>query len=328
MNELAIKNLWAAEKPIYLAWGEYVTERIVKELLADADSRPLDELLKIPPKPRLKADVSLIDKALYRDKNYADPYRDIEDKVGVRFVVLLTKDIEVVETAIRACGFLVSKDKDFETERDKKPLEFPYQSVHFVVRSTKDVRFKGHKIPKGTPCEVQVRTLLQHAHSELTHDRIYKSKAEPPAKIKRTVAKSMALIEATDDFFGSVLSALDELDRPARELLESLTETYRNAVVGLAPEKAKLNVAIIDALQSVVGPKAAEEVSALLTERSFLGAGIARLAVTHHLFRQPAVLLAFLGADKAPSATREAWPFADEELRLIYNELGKNLEDY
>src|SRR3546814_12228521 len=39
----------------------------------------------------------------------------------------------------------------------------------------------------GTPCEVQLRTLLQHAHSQLTHDTIYKPKTIASSHTKRFV---------------------------------------------------------------------------------------------------------------------------------------------
>ena len=46
-----------------------------------------------------------------------------------------------------------------------------------------------------------MRTLLQHAHSELTHDTIYKPSVVQTPAMLRAAAKSMALIEATGDYF-------------------------------------------------------------------------------------------------------------------------------
>ncbi|WP_426709518.1 hypothetical protein [Enterobacter cloacae complex sp. 284J4] len=51
--------------------------------------------------------------------------------------------------------------------------------------------------------------LLQHAYAELTHDAIYKAKTIVEPDIHTTVAKSMALIETTDDFFCSVSKAIN-----------------------------------------------------------------------------------------------------------------------
>ena len=174
----------------------------------------VDYFLKLPVTPRLKELKSLVDKALFRDKTYTNPYQDITDKVGMRFVVLLSNDIRIVEDAILDIkDWTVSKDRDFEDELRARTLEFAYQSVHYVLRAATEMQYGDAVIPISTPCEVQIRTLLQHAHSELTHDTIYKPKKTASPEVKRTIAKSMALIEATDDFF---VLAMNELIVPQK----------------------------------------------------------------------------------------------------------------
>jgi hypothetical protein len=142
----------------------------------------------------------------------------------MRFVVLLTADIkkvgEVIEAGVRQGFWEASKDRDYEKERLDKPLEFSYQSVHYVLRAKAGIVHQGYNIPEGASSEVQIRTLLQHAHSELTHDTLYKPKTTAQSEVKRTVAKSMALIEATDEFFEKAIKDLDEAACPGRELLE------------------------------------------------------------------------------------------------------------
>lgn len=51
--------------------------------------------MKISPVHRTKGDSSFVDEAFHR-KSYADPYAGVEDKVGVRFVVLLAGDVKLV----------------------------------------------------------------------------------------------------------------------------------------------------------------------------------------------------------------------------------------
>ena len=58
-----------------------------------------DVFLRIPPKPRTKGEVSFLEKAFYR-KAYVDPYVEVTDKVGVRFVVLVASQIQMVEKAL------------------------------------------------------------------------------------------------------------------------------------------------------------------------------------------------------------------------------------
>ncbi|WP_164934961.1 GTP pyrophosphokinase [Bradyrhizobium zhanjiangense] len=326
MNELELVSRWEQEAPLYKKWGEFVVECITRELTPLLDDRTLDEFLKIPVLPRTKLTSSFVDKAFHR-KKYANPYEVVEDKVGVRFVVLLTDDIKLVEKAIANCNFIISKDKDYEAERDLRPLEFAYQSVHFVVRSKVEISDQSVTFPAGMPCEVQIRTLLQHAHSELTHDRIYKGRAEPPPKTRRTVARSMALIETTDDFFTQVVRDLDELDRPTREIWNALARVYRDRV-NQSVERAKSNVLLIDAIQSICGTDVGGRADALLAEKPFIADRIRGHASTNSLFRQPAILLAYLGAYESPASLKAKWPLQEEDLRPVFIDAGRNLDDY
>src|ERR1019366_6806543 len=143
---------------------------------------------------------------------YQNPYEEIEDKVGLRFVVLLIEDIRTIEAAVKeAPHWVASLARDFEREQEARPYEFDYQSLHYVVRSALPFEFEGVVIPSDIPCEVQVRTLLQHAYSELTHDTIYKPNVRATPLLKRAAAKSMALIEATSDYFSSVSKTIKQL---------------------------------------------------------------------------------------------------------------------
>ena len=55
-------------------------------------------------------------------------------------------------------------------------------------------------------CEIQIRTLLQHAFAEVSHDSTYKGPYKNDKGILRHLAKSMALMEATDDYFCNIFS--------------------------------------------------------------------------------------------------------------------------
>jgi len=322
MNELDLARKWETERPLYEAWGNHVASCVLSQLTTMLGDRTLYDVVKIEAKPRTKDTKSFIDKAFHRNKGYTHPYDEVEDKVGVRFVVLLTSDVRLIGEAIKRCGFQVSKDKDYEADRARAPLEFAYQSDHFVVRPEADIIKDGHTFAAGIPCEIQVRTLLQHAHSELTHDRVYKGEKEPPAKVKRTVARSMALIEAADDFFEQVVADLDELDRPTRELFKSLDEIYRQQI-GKNPERARANILIIEALASFLGDAIVAETIQLLKDKPFIVDQIVANMPGRHLFRQPAILLAYLGVNKAPTNTKAAWPLTQDELKPIFSHLGK-----
>ena len=240
MTEAALLARWAAEKEIFAAWGNVVVKEVLKDLIAfDRNIHP-KSFIKIPPEPRLKGDESLLGKAFHRGKTYVDPYQEIEDKIGVRFVVLLASEILMLQKLIES-GKLwrASLDKDYEEERARRPSEFAYQSKHYVLRAKLEIKDEGGVvIPSGTPCEVQLRTLLQHAHSELTHDNIYKvqSGTAVSSNVHRTVAKSMALIEVVDEFFELAIHQLGEATSTERGAMLSLSQIFEK-FVGLAPGK-------------------------------------------------------------------------------------------
>lgn len=327
MTEEEIVARWEIDRPIYEAWASVVRDEICVAIETSISPSKLSEFLKIPTQPRSKEAKSLVDKALFRNKGYSDPYGDITDKVGMRFVVLLTSAIKNIEKIICASEtWTWSKDRDYEEERKAKPLEFVYQSVHYVVRATRDTKADGITVPAGTPCEVQVRTLLQHAHSELTHDSIYKPKRAASPAIQRTVAKSMALIEATDDFFERVMCDLELASAPERNALAALKQLYAERV-RLDPESQKSNILILDAFPNVLGDDLADRVSALIDAKPYIGDRIRDRAGTQHLFRQPAILIAYLVASSAPATTKQHWPLTPDELRPIYQDLGLSYDD-
>ena len=328
MNESEIIARWKADHPFYEVWAQFVCDEICSVVAETIHPQTLGEFLKVPVKPRLKDAKSLVDKALFRQKNYQDPYSDITDKVGIRFVVLLTSDIKKVEQAICSSGnWSSSKDRDYEEERKEKPMEFAYQSVHYVIRATRDTLIGEITVPAGTPCEVQVRTLLQHAHCELTHDSIYKNKRTASAETQRTVAKSMALIEAVDDFFELVMEDLGKATELERKALAVLSRLYVQQVK-LSPEAQKSNILIVEAFSDKLGDDLEDDLIKLFQTKPYVVKRIAERAVDQHLYRQPAMLLIYLIANASPAATKERWPLTLNELRPVYMDLGLSIDNY
>ncbi|MGB7399046.1 GTP pyrophosphokinase [Castellaniella sp.] len=330
MNESDVRTLWEQEKHLYEAWGNFVREKINEALQQAIAPEDLTYFLKIPAVPRLKAMRSLIDKALRRGKKYGDPYRDITDKVGIRYVVLLVSQIDIVCEAIRHedyQGFWTfSKDKDFEDERTARPLEFVYQSVHYVLKSKPGVVFGGISIPPGLACEVQIRTLLQHAHSELTHDTLYKPKAAAEPAVYRTVAKSMALIEATDEFFEEAMRRLHTEGEAQNQVLEILSAIYKNGV-GEEPGREPSNSFVIDALIELLPPGFQQEIDAFYAEKSYIFSKIREHREISHLFGQPIILLAYFLAERSPARLKTAWPLENTELETAFSDLGRSYDE-
>ena len=327
MTEAEFLERWRAEKPLYTAWGDFILARINERLASEVAPVTLDYFIKVPAKPRLKADNTLVDKAFHRNKGYADPYANITDKIGMRFVVLLTGDITKVCSVIESLKefWLTSKDRDYEAERREKPLEFSYQSMHYIVRAATELDHAGIKIPANTPCEIQVRTLLQHAHSELTHDTLYKPKTTAKPEVRRTVAKSMALIEVTDEFFAQAMDSLSSVIATQAQLLNMLENIYAVGV-GLPAGTERSNQLVIDAVAERLPSNWQDDIPELFRFKSFLFDRIKERREDSHFFRQPVVLLAYYLTNIIPEQTKEIWPLDSTDLALVFSDLGKKFD--
>ena len=202
-QELAVK--FAAIVPVLRKWGEVVDATICSIVdVAFEDTN----FIQMRPKFRCKDELSFIKKVLYRSKlnNYPDPLIDVEDKVATRIVLLTTDNVEKVKRLLMACeswDYKISKDtKEFSREN---PNLFDYQSVHIVVWPKVDFEQTDKHL---LTCEVQIRTLLEHAYAEVTHDSVYKGPHQNDTVIKRQLSKCMALMETTDDMFCSIFNKI------------------------------------------------------------------------------------------------------------------------
>lgn len=309
---------------MYTAWGEFVADRIRTDVAVRIQPADIDAFLKIPITSRTKLDKTLLDKAFYRNKPYANPYEDIEDKVGARVVILFREDVRVVEEVVQACEIWdAKKARDYDEESMLRPYEFDYQSLHYIVRAHAGLSWQHIAIDAGTPCEVQIRTLLQHAYSELTHDTIYKPSVAADPSVKRAAAKSMALIEATGDYFSEVRNKLALAAAPGDKVAAEVERIYVEHI-GM-PEISALNSMIIDHYKKWSKEDFRDQIVAYYQEKSWLFAKVAERATTSALYRQPGVLLVYWAIDQAPTASEKNSPLTKDELAPIYSDLGKNL---
>ncbi|HCU1631671.1 TPA: RelA/SpoT domain-containing protein [Escherichia coli] len=308
MTETEFLKQWHSEKAMYGAWGQYIvssiSEALIKSLKVD-----LKNYLKIPVNHRVKDDGSLVDKALYRNKAYKNPYNDIEDKVGVRFVVMLQTDVEKVCEVIKQVavqeGWDATQCRNYNEERRESPMLFTYQSHHFIIRNKRAFTHGGILIHENTPCEVQVRSLLQHAYAELTHDAIYKKKTIIEPDVVRTVAKTMAFIETADEFFQKVV------DRTESENIlknESFLDTLFEQITGVQPIKQNSSVIIYDAFEHIINDNFEEEMIKFIGKNPQLGETIKEKMATNKFYQQSVVLFVYWLIRRRKSTLESEWP--------------------
>lgn len=171
---------FVTERPAFVAIADQVAEAIKK--------RTRSEGIACSVGGRAKEVSSFVGKALR--KNYADPWTQITDKVGVRVTLDDPSDLGRVVDLIKSDYEVVEYQDKTHTlwEADK----IGYSGVHLqvVIRDGDDVRGE---------CEIQVRSAAQNLWSEMSHRLLYKPGVEPDDDTKRALTRLAALIEIFDE---------------------------------------------------------------------------------------------------------------------------------
>src|SRR5205823_2405453 len=96
----------------------------------------------------------------------------------------------------------------------------------------------------------------------------------------------------------------------------------------LEPDTSSLNTLIVDYYKQWTREDLEAELSAFLREKSYLADFIRERAPTALLYRQPAILLVYWVIKQAPrAAAGTSGPLSDDELALLYSDLGERLPD-
>lgn len=304
------------------AWGRFIVERITELVELELGSANFKAFFKIKPEYRCKDKTSALKKL--SKKKYTDPSSQMTDLVGARFVVLLKSDIDVVERVVIAhTAWSRSRDRNPEDEQERDPTSFAYQSVHYLLRNTEEFTFAGVRIPEGLCCEVQIRTLLQHAYAELGHDRIYKGE-HVPISVHRLVARSMALMETTDEMFVAAVRELDQVNRQRDQWCSFLDETMKPIVEFPLETKADADaLEVLDTFKQQLTSASLDSVRAELN--AVITARIQhRAAAGESLFRKPVVLAVYWLVRNFPFEVEPVWPIPSlrSGLATVKSDLG------
>lgn len=216
------------------AWGGFVVSKMTELAKLEMDEKQYKAFFKVLPGFRVKDKQSALDKL--KLKQYPEPNEQMTDLVGARFVVLLKSDMEILEKVlIEYPNWVRSKDRDPAGEQRDKPKHFDYQSVHYIVRAPEEMVIDGVTVPANLPCEIQIRTLLQHAYAELVHDKFYKGVGHIPPSADRLVARCMALMETTDGMFVAAVKELEAVNKSREQWCAVLDALVGPLIPGHTP---------------------------------------------------------------------------------------------
>jgi ppGpp synthetase/RelA/SpoT-type nucleotidyltranferase len=322
MGEAEFGDWLDGMRPALEAWGDFIVARVTELVKLDLGDEAYKPFFKIPPGYRSKDRKSAVKKL--KKKKYAQPKEQMTDLVGARFVVLLKTDIEIVERAIVGqTGWAISRDRNPVDEQAKDPTSFEYQSVHYLLRNNKEFVHKGVTIPEGLSCEVQIRTVLQHAYAELGHDRIYKGEQHVPLSVQRLVARCMALMETTDEMFVNAVHELDQVNREIEHWCAFLDETLKPILTTITPTCDDHEARdILDTYKDLLKEAGLDSVKADLTP--FVTKKIQERASRGGLFAKPVVLAVYWLVKTHPFEVSQIWPVPGlrNELDQVKADLG------
>ncbi|OMH24752.1 hypothetical protein BKD30_07680 [Tersicoccus phoenicis] len=161
-----------------------------------------------------------------------DPERVVPDVVGLKVLCKTPRDLADVVAALRAYCASPDTDVSLLQERDYvgAPKDSGYRAFHLLLR----VPIEDAIGDDAVSVEVQVKTRLQDAWSELTHEDMYKpGGALKPDRFHTSVARAMAgLLSEVDllaDELATELDARTEGDEERREtvVIDGEAATHR-----------------------------------------------------------------------------------------------------
>jgi putative GTP pyrophosphokinase len=176
---------------------------------------------------RIKERTHLAEKLSRFGKEYGT-LADVTDVVGIRIITHFEDDVDRIATVVQR-EFKIDPQKSIDKRKALDPDRFGYMSLHFIC-SMREHRAKLVEYSQfsGIECEIQVRSILQHAWAEIEHDLGYKTGAPIPAPIRRRFSRLAGLLEIGDSEFRLIR---DDLAAYAKQVTVDIQQ--RPSSVGL-----------------------------------------------------------------------------------------------
>ncbi len=155
---------------------------------------------------RIKDENSIENKII--SKGYKDPANDIEDFCGVRVICYYQEDISNICEIIKN-NFEIIREENKQNELSDN--QFGYTSYHYIIKLKPE--WLGHHSAKGLKdlkAEIQIRTMLMHTWSAISHKLLYKKEKDIPPQFKRKLNRLSALIELADEQFDQIKNEKQE----------------------------------------------------------------------------------------------------------------------
>ena len=189
---------------------------------------------------RIKTEKSLAGK-LIRYDGWFRSFGELMDILGARVVCYFSDDVDVIGKAIEN-EFVIDRENSSDKRKLIQSDSFGYLSLHYICSLPKD---KGYPEKlTNWKFEIQIRTILQHAWSDIEHDIGYKSEFGVPREFARGFARIAGLLELADDEFVRLRNGMADYSSQVRQsIIDGSAGDIRLNVVSLN-EYVRTNVAM------------------------------------------------------------------------------------
>lgn len=203
---------------------KFAERQAVANELANSIRKILEkEKIRHSLKYRVKKFKSYYNKLLDRYQKYenTDKIPEITDIFGFRIVCPFLEELDRVEIALKS-SFVIT-----EVERkgdDHSFKEFGYQSIHLLIEIPQELLDKYTDIGIKV-IEIQIRTILQDAWSEVEHELVYKADFNPYDKfLRRKLAALNANLTLSDIIFQEIRDYQRKLHVELKQRRKTFTE--------------------------------------------------------------------------------------------------------
>ncbi|MBO4571563.1 MAG: hypothetical protein J5699_06530 [Bacteroidales bacterium] len=199
--------------PVFTQMADIIPERL-KGFFAEAG------IIVAAVEHRVKTEESLAGKLKLKGSKYPDIFA-LTDIVGLRVITFYIDDVDKVASVLERLF-----DIDWENSIDKRKLHetdsFGYLSLHYIC-SIPEKSYSDSEHPELNKIrfEVQMRTVLQHAWANMSHDTGYKSGVEIPKVYLRNMSRLAGMLELCDDEFSRIRREITDYRRNVQKLVAS-----------------------------------------------------------------------------------------------------------
>lgn len=147
-----------------------------------------------------------------------------------------------------------------------------------------------------------------------------------PSKAERQVARSMALMETTDELFCNTMKLLADTNRSRNTFLDELCILYKEKIAeGVLRTDEKTNYVLFDEFRDMITDGLAVEIADFIDKKKYIFIKTKNRALSKFFFAQPGLLFAYWLADTMDKKDlQKRWPLPgyNNDLDVILSDLG------